>query len=171
MKQIFFFIFLLGILLFYGCVGISMEFECNVIIFDICMMMEQVNEKVKKLEWFLEVKLVVVLLLCLVEGNFWIMLVQIVIVIILFGSRFVVIVYLEQKLLVFCLLFIVVWEVKMVVLVSLVMLVIFFCLLRMGEQMVVLWIVFYIDNQDVYYQLFSVFFVIKLFVWGKLCIN
>ncbi|ELZ5529400.1 TraV family lipoprotein, partial [Escherichia coli] len=50
MKQISFFIPLLGTLLLYGCAGTSTEFECNATTSDTCMTMEQANEKAKKLE-------------------------------------------------------------------------------------------------------------------------
>lgn len=50
MKQISFFIPLLGTLLLSGCAGTSTEFECNATTSDTCMTMEQANEKAKKLE-------------------------------------------------------------------------------------------------------------------------
>ncbi|EIQ7416295.1 type IV conjugative transfer system lipoprotein TraV, partial [Escherichia coli] len=43
--------------------------------------------------------------------------------------------------------------------------------LRTGEQTAALWIAPYIDNQDVYHQPSSVFFVIKPSAWGKPRIN
>ena len=47
MKQISFFIPLLGTLLLSGCAGTSTEFECNATTSDTCMTMEQANEKAK----------------------------------------------------------------------------------------------------------------------------
>ena len=60
MKQISFFIPLLGTLLLYGCAGTSTEFECNATTSDTCMTMEQANEKAKKLERSSEAKPVAV---------------------------------------------------------------------------------------------------------------
>nr|AWF75047.1 hypothetical protein KLDCFEIK_00038 [Escherichia coli] len=56
MKQISFFIPLLGTLLLSGCAGTSTEFECNATTSDTCMTMEQANEKAKKLEQSSEAK-------------------------------------------------------------------------------------------------------------------
>ena len=50
MKQISFFIPLLGTLLLSGCAGTSTEFECNATTSDTCMTMEQANEKAKARE-------------------------------------------------------------------------------------------------------------------------
>ncbi len=47
MKQISFFIPLLGTLLLSGCAGTVQEFECNATTSDTCMTMEQANEKAK----------------------------------------------------------------------------------------------------------------------------
>ncbi len=70
MKQISFFIPLLGTLLLSGCAGTSTEFECNATTSDTCMTMEQANEKAKKLEQSSEAKPVAASLPRLAEGNF-----------------------------------------------------------------------------------------------------
>ncbi len=69
MKQISFFIPLLGTLLLSGCAGTSTEFECNATTSDTCMTMEQANEKAKKLEQSSEAKPVAASLPCLAEGT------------------------------------------------------------------------------------------------------
>ena len=76
MKQISFFIPLLGTLLLSGCAGTSTEFECNATTSDTCMTMEQANEKAKKLEQSSEAKPVAASLPRLAEGNFRTMPVQ-----------------------------------------------------------------------------------------------
>lgn len=69
MKQISFFIPLLGTLLLSGCAGTSTEFECNATTSDTCMTMEQANEKAKKLEQSSEAKPVAASLPRLAEGK------------------------------------------------------------------------------------------------------
>ncbi|WP_417651834.1 type IV conjugative transfer system lipoprotein TraV [Escherichia coli] len=151
MKQISLFIPLLGTLLLSGCVGTSTEFECNATTSDTCMTMEQANEKAKKLEQTSEAKPVAASLPRLAEGNFRTMPVQ--------------------KLLALRPLFTAAREVKTVVPVSSVAPVTPPRPLRTGEQTAALWIAPYIDNQDVYHQPSSVFFVIKPSAWGKPRIN
>ena len=68
MKQISFFIPLLGTLLLSGCAGTSTEFECNATTSDTCMTMEQANEKAKKLEQSSEAKPVSGLAICRLSG-------------------------------------------------------------------------------------------------------
>ncbi|EFB1889981.1 TPA: type IV conjugative transfer system lipoprotein TraV [Escherichia coli] len=151
MKQISLFIPLLGTLLLSGCAGTSTEFECNATTSDTCMTMEQANEKAKKLEQTSEAKPVAASLPRLAEGNFRTMPVQ--------------------KLLAPRPLFTAAREVKTVVPVSSVAPVTPPRPLRTGEQTAALWIAPYIDNQDVYHQPSSVFFVIKPSAWGKPRIN
>lgn len=67
MKQISFFIPLLGTLLLSGCAGTSTEFECNATTSDTCMTMEQANEKAKKLEQSSEAKPVTASILTLMS--------------------------------------------------------------------------------------------------------
>ena len=156
MKQISFFIPLLGTLLLSGCAGTSTEFECNATTSDTCMTMEQANEKAKKLEQSSEAKPVAASLPRLAEGS---------------GSRPAVTAHPEQKLLAPRPLFTAAREVKTVVPVSSVTPVTPPRPLRTGEQTAALWIAPYIDNQDVYHQPSSVFFVIKPSAWGKPRIN
>ncbi len=99
MKQISFFIPLLGTLLLSGCAGTSTEFECNATTSDTCMTMEQANEKAKKLEQSSEAKPVAASLPRLAEGNFRTMPVQTVTATTPSGSRPAVTAHPEQKLL------------------------------------------------------------------------
>ena len=149
MKQISFFIPLLGTLLLSGCAGTSTEFECNATTSDTCMTMEQANEKAKKLEQSSEAKPVAASLPRLAAVT----------------------AHPEQKLLAPRPLFTAAREVKTVVPVSSVTPVTPPRPLRTGEQTAALWIAPYIDNQDVYHQPSSVFFVIKPSAWGKPRIN
>ena len=87
------------------------------------------------------------------------------------GSRPAVTAHPEQKLLAPRPLFTAAREVKTVVPVSSVTPVTPPRPLRTGEQTAALWIAPYIDNQDVYHQPSSVFFVIKPSAWGKPRIN
>ncbi len=151
MKQISLFIPLLGTLLLSGCAGTNTEFECNATTSDTCMTMEQANEKAKKLEQSSEAKPVAASLPRLAEGNFRTMPVQTVTATTPSGSA--------------------AREVKTVVPVSSVTPVTPPRPLRTGEQTAALWIAPYIDNQDVYHQPSSVFFVIKPSAWGKPRIN
>ncbi|HBS5458284.1 TPA: type IV conjugative transfer system lipoprotein TraV [Klebsiella pneumoniae] len=146
MKKISLFIPLLGTLLLSGCAGTNTEFECNATTSDTCMTMEQANEKAKKLEQSSEAKPVAASLPRLAEGNFRTMPVQTVTATTPSGSRPAVTAHPEQKLLAPR-------------------------PLRTGEQTAALWIAPYIDNQDVYHQPSSVFFVIKPSAWGKPRIN
>ena len=70
MKQISFFIPLLGTLLLYGCAGTSTEFECNATTSDTCMTMEQANEKAKAREESASAKPAAAGLPRLADGNF-----------------------------------------------------------------------------------------------------
>ncbi|HDQ0557938.1 TPA: type IV conjugative transfer system lipoprotein TraV [Escherichia coli] len=87
------------------------------------------------------------------------------------GSRPAVTAHPEQKLLAPRPLFTAAREVKTIVPVSSVAPVTPPRPLRTGEQTAALWIAPYIDNQDVYHQPSSVFFVIKPSAWGKPRIN
>lgn len=118
MKQISFFIPLLGTLLLSGCAGTSTEFECNATTSDTCMTMEQANEKAKKLEQSSEAKPVAASLPRLAEGNFRTMPVQTVTATTPSGSRPAVTAHPEQKLLAPRPLFTAAREVKTVVPVS-----------------------------------------------------
>ncbi|HDV1897377.1 TPA: type IV conjugative transfer system lipoprotein TraV [Escherichia coli] len=136
-----------------------------------CMTMEQANEKAKKLEQSSEAKPVAASLPRLAEGNFRTMPVQTVTATTPSGSRPAVTAHPEQKLLAPRPLFTAAREVKTVVPVSSVTPVTPPRPLRTGEQTAALWIAPYIDNQDVYHQPSSVFFVIKPSAWGKPRIN
>lgn len=138
---------------------------------DTCMTMEQANEKAKKLEQSSEAKPVAASLPRLAEGNFRTMPVQTVTATTPSGSRPAVTAHPEQKLLAPRPLFTAAREVKTVVPVSSVTPVTPPRPLRTGEQTAALWIAPYIDNQDVYHQPSSVFFVIKPSAWGKPRIN
>lgn len=133
--------------------------------------MEQANEKAKKLEQSSEAKPVAASLPRLAEGNFRTMPVQTVTATTPSGSRPAVTAHPEQKLLAPRPLFTAAREVKTVVPVSSVTPVTPPRPLRTGEQTAALWIAPYIDNQDVYHQPSSVFFVIKPSAWGKPRIN
>lgn len=146
MKQISFFIPLLGTLLLSGCAGTSTEFECNATTSDTCMTMEQANEKAKKLEQSSEAKPVAASLPRLAEGNFRTMPVQTVTATTPSGSRPAVTAHPEQKLLAPRPLFTAAREVKTVVPVSSVTPVTPPRPLRTGEQTAALWIAPYIDN-------------------------
>ena len=146
MKQISFFIPLLGTLLLSGCAGTSTEFECNATTSDTCMTMEQANEKAKKLERSSEAKPVAASLPRLAEGNFRTMPVQTVTATTPSGSRPAVTAHPEQKLLAPRPLFTAAREVKTVVPVSSVAPVTPPRPLRTGEQTAALWIAPYIDN-------------------------
>ncbi|CAD6103383.1 conjugative transfer protein [Escherichia coli] len=167
MKQISLFIPLLGTLLLSGCAGTSTEFECNATTSDTCMTMEQANEKAKKLE----AKPVAASLPRLADGNFRTTPVQAVATTTPSRSRPAVTALPEQKLLAPRPLFTAAREVKTIVPVSSVAPVTPPRPLRTGEQTAALWIAPYIDNQDVYHQPSSVFFVIKPSAWGKPRIN
>ncbi len=169
MKQISLFIPLLGTLLLSGCAGTSTEFECNATTSDTCMTMEQANEKAKKQEQ--SAVAIVTSLARLAEGNFRTMPVQSVTATTPSGSRPAAPALPEQKLLAPRPLFTAAREVKTVVPVSSVTPVTPPRPLRTGEQTAALWIAPYIDNQDVYHQPSSVFFVIKPSAWGKPRIN
>lgn len=140
MKQISFFIPLLGTLLLSGCAGTSTEFECNATTSDTCMTMEQANEKAKKLEQSSEAKPVAASLPRLAEGNFRTMPVQTVTATTPSGSRPAVTAHPEQKLLAPRPLFTAAREVKTVVPVSSVAPVTPPRPLRTGEQTAALWI-------------------------------
>ncbi|WP_097412078.1 type IV conjugative transfer system lipoprotein TraV, partial [Escherichia coli] len=107
----------------------------------------------------------------LAEGNFRTMPVQTITATTPSGSRPAVTTLPEQKLLAPRPLFTAAREVKTVVPVSSVTPVTPPRPLRTGEQTAALWIAPYIDNQDVYHQPSSVFFVIKPSAWGKPRIN
>ncbi|HCK1007940.1 TPA: type IV conjugative transfer system lipoprotein TraV, partial [Escherichia coli] len=118
-----------------------------------------------------EAKPVAASLPCLAEGNFRTMPVQTVTATTPSGSRPAVTAHPEQKLLAPRPLFTAAREVKTIVPVSSVAPVTPPRPLRTGEQTAALWIAPYIDNQDVYHQPSSVFFVIKPSAWGKPRIN
>ncbi|WP_312038744.1 type IV conjugative transfer system lipoprotein TraV [Escherichia coli] len=147
------------------------EIQGNATTSDTCMTMEQANEKAKKLERSSEAKPVAASLPRLAEGNFRTMPVQTVTATTPSGSRPAVTAHPEQKLLAPRPLFTAAREVKTVVPVSSVTPVTPPRPLRTGEQTAALWIAPYIDNQDVYHQPSSVFFVIKPSAWGKPRIN
>lgn len=145
MKQISFFIPLLGTLLLSGCAGTSTEFECNATTSDTCMTMEQANEKAKN--WSGPQKQSRLRHHCrAAEGNFRTMPVQTVTATTPSGSRPAVTAHPEQKLLAPRPLFTAAREVKTVVPVSSVTPVTPPRPLRTGEQTAALWIAPYIDN-------------------------
>ncbi|EEQ3299441.1 type IV conjugative transfer system lipoprotein TraV [Escherichia coli] len=160
-----------GVLLLSGCAGTKSDFECDATTSDTCMTMEQANEKAKKLEQPADAKPAAASLPRLAEGNFRTTPVQAVTVTPPSGSRPAVTALPEQKLLAPRPLFTAAREVKTVVPVSSVAPVTPPRPLRTGEQTAALWIAPYIDNQDVYHQPSSVFFVIKPSAWGKPRIN
>ncbi|MBB6937240.1 type IV conjugative transfer system lipoprotein TraV [Escherichia coli] len=171
MKQISLLIPLLGTLLLSGCAGTSTEFECNATTSDTCMTMEQANEKAKKLEQPADAKSAAASLPRLAEGNFRTTTVRAASTASPSGSGPAVTALPEQKLPAPRPLFTAAREVKTVVPVSSVTPVTPPRPLRTGEQTAALWIAPYIDNQDVYHQPSSVFFVIKPSAWGKPRIN
>ncbi|MBX8956541.1 type IV conjugative transfer system lipoprotein TraV [Escherichia coli] len=171
MKQISLFIPLLGTLLLSGCAGTNSDFECDATTSDTCMTMEQANEKAKKMEQPADAKPVAASLPRLADGNFRTTAVQAVPTATTPVSRPVVAARPEQKLLAPRPLFTAAREVKTAVPVSTVPAVISPRPLRTGEQTAALWIAPYIDNQDIYHQPSSVFFVIKPSAWGKPRIN
>ncbi|EJT4725874.1 type IV conjugative transfer system lipoprotein TraV [Escherichia coli] len=191
MKKISLFVPLLGTLLLSGCAGTNSDFECDATTSDTCMTMEQANEKAKKMEQpadakpvaaslprladgnFLttSVQAVAASLPRLADGNFLTTSVQAVAATTPSRSRPAVTAHPEQKLLAPRPLFTAAREVKTVVPVSSVTPVTPPRPLRTGEQTAALWIAPYIDNQDVYHQPSSVFFVIKPSAWGKPRIN
>ena len=171
MKQISLFIPLLGTLLLSGCAGTNSDCGCDATTSDTCMTTEQANEKAKKLEQSSEAKPVAASLPRLAEGNFRTTSVQAVAATTPSRSRPAVTAHPEQKLLAPRPLFTAAREVKTVVPVSSVAPVTPPRPLRTGEQTAALWIAPYIDNQDVYHQPSSVFFVIKPSAWGKPRIN
>ncbi len=171
MKQISLFIPLLGTLLLSGCAGTNSDFECDATTSDTCMTMEQANEKAKKMEQPADAKPVAASLPRLADGNFRTTAVQAVPTATTPVSRPVVAARPEQKLLAPRPLFTAAREVKTAVPVSTVPAVISSRPLRTGEQTAALWIAPYIDNQDIYHQPSSVFFVIKPSAWGKPRIN
>ncbi|MEY8813316.1 type IV conjugative transfer system lipoprotein TraV [Escherichia coli] len=146
------------------------EFECNATTSDTCMTMEQANEKAKKLEQPQKQSRLRHHCRAWLKGtsgqprcrpsrpapS---------------GSRPVVTALPEQKLLAPRPLFTAAREVKTIIPVSSVASVTPPRPLRTGEQTAALWIAPYIDNQDVYHQPSSVFFVIKPSAWGKPRIN
>ncbi|NYY81031.1 type IV conjugative transfer system protein TraV [Escherichia coli] len=169
MKQISLFIPLLGTLLLSGCAGTITEFECNATTSDTCMTMEQANEKAKS--WSsLQMQSRLRHHCRAAEGNFRTTTVRAVTAASPSGSGPVVTALPGRN----C------WHHVR-------------CLrlpgsendysgqfscvgntsrpLRTGEQTAALWIAPYIDNQDVYHQPSSVFFVIKPSAWGKPRIN
>ncbi|HCP8550565.1 TPA: type IV conjugative transfer system lipoprotein TraV [Escherichia coli] len=160
-----------GVLLLSGCAGTNSDFECDATTSDTCMTMEQANEKAKKMEQPADAKSVAASLPRLADGNFRTTAEQAVTKSPPPVSRPVVTVHPEQKLLAPRPLFTAAREVKTVVPVSTVPAVISPRPLRMGEQTAALWIAPYIDNQDIYHQPSSVFFVIKPSSWGKPRIN
>ncbi|APL06676.1 type IV conjugative transfer system lipoprotein TraV [Escherichia coli] len=171
MKPISLFIPLLETLLLSGCAGTNSDFECDATTSDTCMTMEQANEKAKKLEQSSEAKPVAASLPCLADGNFRTTAAQAVSTAPPPVSRPVVTARPGQKLLAPRPLFTAAREVKTAVPVSTVPAVISPRPLRTGEQTAALWIAPYIDNQDIYHQPSSVFFVIKPSAWGKPRIN
>ena len=171
MKPFTLFIPLLGTLLLSGCAGTNSDFECDATTSDTCMTMEQANEKAKKMEQPADAKPVAASLPRLAEGNFRTMSVQTVTAPPPSGSRPAVTALPEQKLLAPRPLFTAAREVKTIIPVSSVASVTPPRPLRTGEQTAALWIAPYIDNQDVYHQPSSVFFVIKPSAWGKPRIN
>ncbi|EIK7925623.1 type IV conjugative transfer system lipoprotein TraV [Escherichia coli] len=171
MKPISLFIPLLGTLLLSGCAGTNSDFECDATTSDTCMTMEQANEKAKKMEQSSEAKPVAASLPRLAEGNFRTTAEQAVTKSPPPVSRPAVTVRPEQKLLAPRPLFTAAREVKTAVPVSTLPAVVAPRPLRTGEQTAALWIAPYIDNQDVYHQPSSVFFVIKPSAWGKPRIN
>ncbi|HAW1182470.1 TPA: type IV conjugative transfer system lipoprotein TraV [Escherichia coli] len=160
-----------SVLLLSGCAGTNSDFECDATTSDTCMTMEQANEKAKKLEQTSEAKPVAASLPRLAEGNFRTTTVRAASTASPSGSGPVVTALPEQKLLAPRPLFTAAREEKTVVPVSSVTPVTPPRPLRTGEQTAALWIAPYIDNQDVYHQPSSVFFVIKPSAWGKPRIN
>lgn len=156
-----------GVLLLSGCAGTNSDFECDATTSDTCMTMEQA----KKLEQPADAKPAAASLPRLAEGNFRTTSVQAVAATTPSRSRPAVTALPEQKLLAPRPLFTAAREVKTVVPVSSVAPVTPPRPLRTGEQTAALWIAPYIDNQDVYHQPSSVFFVIKPSAWGKPRIN
>ncbi|EAP2381053.1 type IV conjugative transfer system protein TraV [Salmonella enterica] len=146
MSRISWFIPFCGALLLSGCAGTNSDFECTATTSDTCMTMEQANEKAKRLEQPETVKPAAASLPRLAEGSFRTTPVRTVSTTTPSGNRPAVTALPEQKLLAPR-------------------------PLRTGEQTVALWIAPYIDNQDVYHQPSSVFFVIKPSAWGKPRIN
>ncbi|WP_289644761.1 type IV conjugative transfer system lipoprotein TraV [uncultured Escherichia sp.] len=171
MKKISLFVPLLGTLLLSGCAGTNSDFECDATTSDTCTTMEQANEKAKKLEQPADAKPAAASLPRLAEGNFRTTTVRAASTASPSGSGPVVTALPEQKLLAPRPLFTAAREVKTIVPVSSVAPVTPPRPLRTGEQTAALWIAPYIDNQDVYHQPSSVFFVIKPSVWGKPRIN
>ncbi len=171
MKKISLFVPLMGTLLLSGCAGTNSDFECDATTSDTCMTMEQANEKAKKMEQPADAKPVAASLPRLADGNFRTTSVQAVAATTPSRSRPAVTAHPEQKLLAPRPLFTAAREVKTVVPVSSVAPVTPPRPLRTGEQTAALWIAPYIDNQDVYHQPSSVFFVIKPSAWGKPRIN
>ncbi|EAX5651179.1 TPA: type IV conjugative transfer system lipoprotein TraV [Salmonella enterica] len=171
MNRISWFIPLWGALLLSGCAGTAGDFECTATTSDTCMTMEQANEKAKRLEQPETVKPAAASLPHLAEGHFRTTPVRTVTTTTLPAGRPVVTVFPAQKPLSPRPLFTPAREVKTVVPVSAVSPVIPPRPLRTGEQTAALWIAPYIDNQDVYHQPSSVFFVIKPSAWGKPRVN
>ncbi|EAS2903929.1 type IV conjugative transfer system protein TraV [Salmonella enterica] len=171
MSRISWFIPFCGALLLSGCAGTNSDFECTATTSDTCMTMEQANEKAKRLEQPETVKPAAASLPRLAEGNFRTPPVRTVSTTTPSGNRPAVTALPEQKLLAPRPLFTAAREVKTVVPVSSVAPVTPPRPLRTGEQTAALWIAPYIDNQDVYHQPSSVFFVIKPSAWGKPRIN
>ncbi|HAH2030689.1 TPA: type IV conjugative transfer system lipoprotein TraV [Escherichia coli] len=171
MKSSAFVIPFVGALLLSGCAGTNSDFECDATTSDTCMTMEQANEKAKKMEQPADAKPVAASLPRLADGNFRTTAVQAVPTETTPVSRSVVTARPGQKLLAPRPLLTAAREVKTAVPVSTVPAVISPRPLRTGEQTAALWIAPYIDNQDIYHQPSSVFFVIKPSAWGKPRIN
>ncbi|WP_370605725.1 type IV conjugative transfer system lipoprotein TraV [Citrobacter braakii] len=191
MNRINVFIPLCGILLLSGCAGTASDFECNATTSDTCMTMEQANEKAKRVEAQNTVKQDATSLPRLAEGNFRTTPVPVVTQTVHPVSIPVASTGTPQKMLAPRPLYTPPVGVKTVssgsvaprpVLSSVVPVRSVTPVseaaravpprpLRVGEQTAALWIAPYIDNQDIYHQPSSVFFVIKPSVWGKPRLN
>ncbi|EMD4714566.1 type IV conjugative transfer system lipoprotein TraV [Salmonella enterica] len=191
MNRINVFIPLCGILLLSGCAGTASDFECNATTSDTCMTMEQANEKAKRVEAQNTVKQDATSLPRLAEGNFSTTPVPVVTQAVRPVSIPVASAGIPQKLLAPRPLYSPPAGVKTVssgnvaprpVLSSAVPVrhvappseaarAVPPRPLRTGEQTAALWIAPYIDNQDIYHQPSSVFFVIKPSAWGKPRLN
>ncbi|EMK8627153.1 type IV conjugative transfer system lipoprotein TraV [Salmonella enterica subsp. enterica serovar Newport] len=182
---------LFGILLLSGCAGTASDFECNATTSDTCMTMEQANEKAKRVEAQNTVKQDATSLPRLAEGNFRTTPVPVVTQAVRPVSIPVASTGTPQKMLAPRPLYTPPAGVKTVssgsvaprpVLLSAVPVRSVTPVseaaravpprpLRVGEQTAALWIAPYIDNQDIYHQPSSVFFVIKPSAWGKPRLN
>ncbi|EKA6272934.1 type IV conjugative transfer system lipoprotein TraV [Salmonella enterica] len=191
MNRINVFIPLCGILLLSGCAGTASDFECNATTSDTCMTMEQANEKAKRVEAQNTVKQDATSLPRLAEGNFSTTPVPVVTPAVRPVSIPVASAGIPQKLLAPRPLYSPPAGVKTVSSGNVAPRPVSSSAvpvrhvappseaaravpprpLRTGEQTAALWIAPYIDNQDIYHQPSSVFFVIKPSAWGKPRLN